>query len=98
MPVTTPLGISCDGSLCFPSALFCRNYRSRSWPGVPEAELKEVFRPFHRLRGMHDRQSGGAGLGLAITARAVELHSGQVRAFNAQDGVIVEVRLLVQSV
>jgi two-component system sensor histidine kinase CpxA len=47
---------------------------------------------------MHDRQSGGAGLDLAITARAVELHSGQVRAFNAQDGgVIVEVRLLVQS-
>ena len=67
-------------------------------PGVPEAELKEVFRPFHRLRGMHDRQSGGAGLGLAITARAVELHSGQVRAFNAQDGgLIVEVRLLVES-
>ncbi len=63
-------------------------------PGVPEAELGEVFRPFYRARETRDRQSGGVGLGLAITTRAVEFHGGQVRACNAPDGgLVIELRL-----
>ncbi len=63
-------------------------------PGVPEEELREVFRPFYRATQARDRQRGGAGLGLAITARAVELHGGEVRAFNAAEGgLVVEIRL-----
>ncbi|MBW3636154.1 MAG: HAMP domain-containing protein [Armatimonadetes bacterium] len=63
-------------------------------PGVPETELQEVFRPFYRASQARDRQSGGAGLGLAITARAVELHGGEVRAHNAPEGgLIVQIRL-----
>lgn len=65
-------------------------------PGVPEEELREVFRPFYRATQARDRQRGGAGLGLAITARAVELHGGEVRAFNAPEGgLVVEIRLPV---
>jgi two-component system sensor histidine kinase CpxA len=63
--------------------------------GVPPEELGEVFQPFYRARGARDRQSGGVGLGLSITARAVELHGGQFRVCNCPDdgGLIVELRL-----
>ena len=33
-----------------------------------------------------DRQSGGAGLGLAIASRVVELHGGKIGASNAPGG------------
>jgi two-component system sensor histidine kinase CpxA len=63
-------------------------------PGVAEAELSELFRPFYRSDETPHRSSGGAGLGLTITARAVELHGGEVRAANAEGGgLLVEIRL-----
>jgi len=55
-------------------------------PGVPEATLAEIFRPFYRVADARDRQSGGSGIGLAITERAVRLHGGSVRAENAPGG------------
>jgi two-component system sensor histidine kinase CpxA len=63
-------------------------------PGVPEKELADIFRPFYRVAGSRDRKSGGDGLGLAITQRAVQLHGGEVTAFNAPGGGLqVEIRL-----
>lgn len=65
-------------------------------PGVPEEVLQHIFRPFYRIAEARDRQSGGAGIGLAITERAVLLHSGEVQASNAPDGgLVVEFRLPV---
>ncbi len=62
--------------------------------GVPENELKNIFQPFHRVGGDRARQSGGAGLGLAIADRAVRLHHGTISARNAPDGgLIIEVAL-----
>ena len=58
-------------------------------PGVPEEALDEIFRPFARVESARERQSGGAGLGLAITERAVRLHGGHVRARNAEGGGLV---------
>ncbi len=58
-------------------------------PGVPEEALPHLFRPFYRVDGALERQPGGAGLGLAITERAVLLHGGTVRAWNAMDGGLV---------
>jgi two-component system sensor histidine kinase CpxA len=41
-----------------------------------------------------DRQSGGVGLGLSITARAVRFHHGEVDARNIPEGgLLVEIRL-----
>ena len=65
-------------------------------PGVPEADLGRLFRPFYRVADSRDRMTGGTGLGLAITERAVHLHSGTVRAANAvTGGLIVEIELPV---
>jgi two-component system sensor histidine kinase CpxA len=55
-------------------------------PGVPEKELQNIFRPFYRVANARDQQSGGAGLGLAITDKVVRLHQGSVDAANAGDG------------
>jgi two-component system sensor histidine kinase CpxA len=63
-------------------------------PGVPEAALKSIFHPFYRLDGSRRRSTGGFGVGLAITERAVQLHGGEVMARNeAEGGLIVEIRL-----
>ena len=62
--------------------------------GVPEEVIKEIFRPFYRVEPDRDRKTGGAGLGLSIAARAVRLHHGTIKAFNANDGgLVVEIRL-----
>ncbi len=55
-------------------------------PGVPEDELARLFSPFYRVAESRDRESGGMGIGLAITDRAVRLHKGQVMAENSPDG------------
>lgn len=65
-------------------------------PGVPEDSLPQLFFPFYRVADARDRQTGGTGIGLAITERAVRLHGGSVSAANAPDGgLIVEVALPV---
>jgi two-component system sensor histidine kinase CpxA len=63
-------------------------------PGVPESELYDIFRPFYRVNDARERQSGGTGVGLAISDRAVRLHGGSLRAFNAPGvGLIMEIEL-----
>jgi signal transduction histidine kinase len=55
-------------------------------PGVPEQDLSGIFRPFYRVGEARDRDSGGHGVGLAITSRVVRLHGGAVAARNAEGG------------
>jgi two-component system sensor histidine kinase CpxA len=55
-------------------------------PGVPPAVLARIFEPFFRVGKARDRESGGYGIGLAITARVAALHGGSVRAKNVPDG------------
>jgi two-component system sensor histidine kinase CpxA len=65
-----------------------------SGPGVPEESLTKLFRPFYRIDDARVRATGGVGLGLAITERAVLLHGGTVRAANRpQGGLMVEIRI-----
>lgn len=65
-----------------------------SGPGVPPSALDKLFRPFYRLDDARGRNTGGVGLGLAITERAVRLHGGTVRATNRiEGGLMVEIRL-----
>jgi two-component system sensor histidine kinase CpxA len=63
-------------------------------PGVPDREISNLFRPFYRLDAARERQTGGAGLGLAIAERAVRLHHGTITARNAEGGgLVVEIQL-----
>jgi two-component system, OmpR family, sensor histidine kinase CpxA len=67
---------------------------SDSGPGVPVDALTKLFEPFYRLDDARGRQTGGVGLGLAITERAVRFHGGKVAAFNRPEGgLTVEIRL-----
>jgi len=65
-----------------------------SGPGVPTDALEKIFRPFYRIDDARGRQTGGVGLGLAITERSVLLHGGTIKASNRpQGGLKVEMRL-----
>jgi len=67
---------------------------SDSGPGVPEDALGKLFEPFYRLDDARGRLTGGVGLGLAITERAVRFHGGKVSARNRPEGgLMVEIRL-----
>jgi signal transduction histidine kinase len=62
--------------------------------GVPEDELSQLFKPFHRVAEARERKSGGVGLGLAIAEQAVQAHKGKISAQNAAGGgLIVEIKL-----
>lgn len=69
-----------------------------SGPGVPEDSLGKLFRPFYRIDDARGRQTGGVGLGLSITDRAVRLHRGTIKVSNRpQGGLMVEIRLPLSS-
>jgi two-component system sensor histidine kinase CpxA len=75
--------VQCDGSGTSEEAVVRVADRG---PGVPEEELSNIFRPFHRVAGARDRQSGGVGLGLAIAERVVRAHGGRAEAKNRPGG------------
>ena len=54
--------------------------------GVPEEHIETLFEPFSRVADARERSTGGAGLGLAIARRAIEVHDGSVTARNHPDG------------
>jgi two-component system OmpR family sensor kinase len=53
-------------------------------PGVPQAELASLFRPFYR--GSNAVRAEGHGVGLAIVQRVVQAHAGEIFAENAAGG------------
>ena len=55
-------------------------------PGIPPEERERVFDRFVRLDATRDRDTGGAGLGLAIAADIARAHGGTLAAGEAGDG------------
>ncbi len=55
-------------------------------PGLPEDQLQAVFEPFVRFETSRSRDTGGAGLGLAIARTIVQAHGGEVHLHNRQEG------------
>ena len=46
--------------------------------GIPKEELARIFEPFYRVDKSRSRQSGGAGLGLALVQRIAAAHGAQI--------------------
>jgi signal transduction histidine kinase len=55
-------------------------------PGIPEPELSRVLEPFYRLEESRSRETGGVGLGLAITQSIVQAHGGALKLSNRPAG------------
>jgi signal transduction histidine kinase len=55
-------------------------------PGVPARALARLGEPFGRIDPSRDRESGGAGLGLAIVRALAEREGGTVRFANRPEG------------
>lgn len=51
-------------------------------PGIPEADLPNLFEPFFRVDRSRSKKTGGYGLGLSICKRIVEAHGGTIQAEN----------------
>lgn len=63
-------------------------------PGIPEEEFAQVFSPFYRGEHSRSRDTGGVGLGLAVTKDIIQAHHGEIRLYNKKPhGLRVSVRL-----
>ena len=63
-------------------------------PGIPENEISAMLEPFARGDPSRNRQTGGAGLGLALARAIAEQHGGTLHLSNrAESGLRAEIRL-----
>ena len=61
--------------------------------GIPDDDLARVFDVGFRGEPARTQESGGAGLGLAITRGIVEAHDGSVEVANVAGGCVFTIRL-----
>lgn len=66
-------------------------------PGIPEDKKVQVFSPFFRLEKSRNRETGGTGLGLAVTRTVIRQHGGDiVLADRTGGGLQVIIKLPLQ--
>jgi signal transduction histidine kinase len=61
--------------------------------GIPEGALTRVFERFYREDQSRSRNTGGAGIGLAIAAAIVRAHGGAINAYSDGKGSVFYVTL-----
>ena len=66
---------------------------SNTCPELAEQELQHLFDRFYRVEKSRSLRTGGAGLGLAIARRIVELHRGEIFAQYREGMISIHVRL-----
>lgn len=77
-----------------PSLSFAELAIEDEGPGIPEEIRGRVFDRFYRVDEARTRDSGGAGLGLAIAKWAVEVHGGEIMLRSVKDrGAVFCIRL-----
>jgi signal transduction histidine kinase len=55
-------------------------------PGIPEAQIESVLKPFYRLEHSRNRETGGSGLGLAIAQQLTHALGGRLQLSNRECG------------
>ncbi|MET0285991.1 MAG: histidine kinase dimerization/phospho-acceptor domain-containing protein, partial [Polyangiales bacterium] len=53
--------------------------------GIPQGELENVFKRFHRVQGARSRTHEGSGIGLALVSELVKLHGGSIAVESVLD-------------
>jgi two-component system sensor histidine kinase CpxA len=81
----SPVGMPVDVAIDRPAGALRIVIRDRG-PGVPAGDLERIFEPFYRVAESRDRESGGEGIGLAITSEVMKAHGGSARASNREGG------------
>lgn len=67
---------------------------SDSGVGIPEELQDQIFERFYRVDKARSRETGGNGLGLAITRNAILLHRGSIKVHSVeQQGTTFAVRI-----
>jgi len=67
-------------------------------PGIPEKHLPLIFERFYRVDASRNRQTGGAGLGLAIASALILAQDGHISAESTQgSGTILRFSLPISS-
>ena len=62
-------------------------------PGIPKDKREEVFRAFYRLENSRNKETGGIGLGLAITKDIITSHGGKI---SLEDSNLGGLRVLIE--
>lgn len=65
---------------------FLRVSLTDNGPGIPEDQIKDIFKRFYRLDAQRTKDTASTGLGLAIAKELVEMMGGNISAENAQGG------------
>jgi signal transduction histidine kinase len=63
-------------------------------PGIPAADVERVFAPYVRLEESRNPETGGVGLGMAISRSIIRGHGGDITLANRPEGGLrITVRL-----
>ena len=62
--------------------------------GIPKEEIKNILEPFYMVDKSRTRKQGGAGLGLSLTKKIVDIHRGTMQITSQlQEGTKITIAL-----
>lgn len=62
---------------------------------IPEDKLNRIFERFYQVPALSNDRNMGTGIGLDLTRSLVELHYGEIRAYNLPDGAGCEFEVTI---